>query len=137
MVRIENIESKLQALKRYLDILEHYRKLKFESIEADPHMRGALERYLYLACQASIDIAEMVIKLKKLGKSDSMSESFDALKQAGMISSGLALKLQKMVGFRNALSHGYEHLNYSIVKDVLMQGVLDLHEFYKSISAKL
>jgi len=39
----------------------------------------------------------------------------------------------KMVGFRNALAHGYEKMNYDILYDVLQNKLDDIHVFLKEI----
>lgn len=133
MVRSENLESKISALRKYLKLLDRYRAMDIEAIKADQDLSGAVERYLYLAAQAAIDLAEMFMKFRRLGKADSMGESFLILEREGILSPVLSGKLVQMVGFRNVLSHGYEHLNYDIVGSVLKDGVKDLADFAAAI----
>lgn len=133
MVRIENIESKISSLHTYLDKLSRYQSIKIEEIKADQDLTGATERYLFLATQAAIDLAEMTTKLKKLGKCESMSQAFILLKEADIIDEELCERMIRMVGFRNALSHGYEDLDYSIVNKVLQNGLLDIEALVASI----
>lgn len=126
MVREENLHSKIALLRRYLGKLERYRILPIDRIQADQDLQGATERYLFLAAQCAIDASEMYCKLKQLGKPESMSQIFDLLRESNVIDGDLASSLIRMVGFRNALSHGYEHLDYRIVSEVLQHRLHDL-----------
>jgi uncharacterized protein YutE (UPF0331/DUF86 family) len=126
MVRIENIYSKLSLLRKVLKKLERYRALPIDQIIADQDLQGATERYLFLASQCAIDASEMYCKLKSLGKVESMSQTFELLHEAGVIDQALCSSMIRMVGFRNALSHGYENLDYRIVDDVLRNKLSEL-----------
>lgn len=129
MVRHENIEAKLAALARYRQLLDRYRARPFAELRADPDLLGAAERYLFLAVQATIDLAEMTCRLQGLGRPESMAHGFELIRQAGAIPDGLADSLVRMIGFRNALVHGYENLDYGIVEDVLRNRLADLDRF--------
>src|SRR3972149_10036199 len=134
MTNITVIENKTSAVKRYLKILERYKKYPKNKIEEDLDIRGAVERYLYLAVQATIDLAEAVIAYKKLRKPSTLSESFYILKEENIISDKLSEKLVKMTGFRNVIAHDYDRLDYSIVFDVLKNKLKDVEDFLKKIS---
>ena len=135
MVRDENIESKLAALRRYLKHLERYKNQPFASILANPDLIAALERYLYLALQSTVDLAEMLCKRKQYGKPASMADSFDILRQAGVIDINLSREMIKMVGFRNWLSHGYDKLDYAILESVLRVHLSEVERFADIISS--
>ena len=113
------IENKISAVKKYLDILKRYKKYSREEIEHNVDIRGAVERYLYLVAQATIDLAEAVVAYKKFRKPTSMSETFSILNEEGIIPLELSENLIKMTGFRNVMAHDYETINYDIVYDVL------------------
>ncbi len=137
MVRIENIESKISTLREFLKKLSRYQSMSIEEIQGDQDLQGATERYLFLATQAAIDIAEMTCKVKKFKKAESMAEAFETLRSEGIIEDSLCESLVRMVGFRNALSHGYENLDYSIVEDVLKVRLKDLEDFAEIIEVNL
>jgi len=132
----ERIKRKLERLSHYLQLLTRYSDMDFSTVLANPDLIGACERYLYLAAQSAIDTAEMIVKSEDLGTLESMAESFEKLGSAGILSSKLSNNLIKMVGFRNALSHGYEKMNYGLVEQVLKHDTNDLREFFLIISAK-
>lgn len=133
MTNIEVLENKISAVKKYLKILTNFSNYSKEKIISDLTIRGSLERYLYLAVQATIDLAEATVSYKKLRKPATLSESFYILKEEKIISDVILNKMVKMVGFRNIMAHDYEEINYDIVFDVLHNHLKDLKEFLKAI----
>lgn len=128
------IENKIAAAKKYLKILERYKGRPPRDIERDIDLRGAVERYLYLAVQAAIDLADAVISFKGFRKPETMGESFFILFEENVISQNLAARLTKMVGFRNILAHDYSKLDYDIVGDVMRVGRQDIEKFLAEVS---
>ncbi len=49
MTNIHVLENKISAIRGFLNILERYKKYSRDQIQQDVDIRGALERYLYLA----------------------------------------------------------------------------------------
>lgn len=84
---------------------------------------------LLRACETVIDMANHIVRNKKLGLPKVTRDSFDLLKTAGYISPELSLFLRNMVGFRNITIHEYETINLDIVKDILDNHLDDLKEF--------
>lgn len=135
MTSLSVIENKISSVKKYLRILERYKQYSQDEIINDIDKKGAVERYLYLAVQASIDLAESVIAYKNLRKPSTMSDSFYILQEEGIISIELTEKMVKMTGFRNIIAHDYEKLNYAIVYDVLQSKLPDIEDFLNRISS--
>lgn len=133
----QTIENKKSSVLKYLSILHRYKKYSQQEIESNVDVRGALERYLYLAIQATIDLAEAIVAHKNLRKPTTMSENFYILQEAGIIEPNLAKALAKMVGFRNILAHDYEVIDYNIVFDVLHNKLKDIETFLAVISSNL
>lgn len=131
------IENKISSIKKYLNILERYKKYSKKEIEEDLNIRGAVERYLYLAVQSSIELAESVVAFKNVRKPSTMSEAFYILEEEKIISKELLDKMIKMTGFRNVIAHDYERMNYDIVYAVLQNGVADIKQFASEISSAL
>lgn len=88
------------------------------------------------ACQASIDLAMRIVKMKSLGIPKETREAFQLLESAGIITSALSVSLQKMVGFRNIAIHDYEKLDLKIIQSVIEKKLKDIQEF-SSIGLKL
>lgn len=130
------IENKVSSVKKYLKILSRYKKYTKEQIEKNLDIKGAVERYLYLAAQSTIDLAEAIIAYKNFRKPTTMSEAFHILNEEKIITDELTEKMAKMVGFRNVVAHDYEKIDYNIVYNVLQKGLKDISGFVK-IAASL
>lgn len=133
MTNLAVIENKISSVKKYLKILDRYKKYSKKEIEGSIDIRGAVERYLYLANQAAIDLAEAVIAYKNFRKPTTMSEAFFILNEEKIISDELTEKLTKMVGFRNIIVHDYEEIDYAVVYEILQNGLKDIENFLKKI----
>ena len=136
MTNLSTIENKISSIKKHLKILSRYKKYSKDEIEDNLDIRGAVERYLYLAVQATIDLADAIISYKNYRKPTTMSESFHILEEEHIIPNQLKDNLVKMVGFRNVIAHDYEKVNYDIVYDVLHHRLSDIEEFI-SIAEKI
>lgn len=137
MSSLRVIENKISAIKKYLKILGRYQNYSQKVLEEDLEKRGVAERYLYLAVQATIDLAEAVIAYKKWRKPTTFSEAFDILAEEEIISQALTQKMVKMTGFHNILAHDYEKINYAIVEDILKNKLKDSEEFTEIISKRI
>lgn len=133
MTQINTIENKISSVKKYLKILTRYKRFSREQIEQDVDIRGAVERYLYLAVQSAIDLGEAVLSYKRFRKPATMNETFYILNEEGIISSELQEILIKMTGFRNVIAHDYEKVDYDIVYDILQNKLKDIEEFVLAI----
>jgi len=129
MTNLNVIENKISAVKKYLKVCERYKKYSKKEIENNLDLRGAVERCLYLAVRAAIDLSDALISFKRLRKPSTMSDSFYILKEEEIISEELTEKLAKMVGFRNFIAHDYGEINYDIVYDVLQNRLKDIEDF--------
>lgn len=131
------IENKISSIQRYLAILVVYKEYSLEEIYKDVTLRGAVERYLYLLSQATIDLAEAIISYKGFRKPTTYSEAFDILKDETILFPDLADRLVKMTGFRNLIAHDYERIDFSIIYDVLTNHLCDVEDFLVQVRDKL
>ena len=137
MTNINVLENKISATQKYLRILNNYQKYSKEEILKNLDLIGATERYLYLAIQAAIDLADAFISYKNFRKPTSLKEGFEILQEEGIIQVELRDRLIKMTGFRNILAHGYEKVDYDIVYDILQNQLKDLGKFIKTIQEQI
>ncbi len=129
MTSLRAIEVRMSSVRKYLRILRGYRKYSLETIQQDVTLKGAVERYLYLATQSSIDLAEAIISFKDLRRPSSYTEAFQILNEERFLSAALTGKLVKMAGFRNVIAHDYADLDFGIVYDVLQNRLKDIEAF--------
>lgn len=133
MTNLAVIENKISSVRKYLKILERYKKYSKKEIEENLDIKGAVERYLYLVTQATIDLSEAVISYKNFRKPSTMGEAFYILNEEKIISDNLTKKLIGMVGFRNIVAHDYEKINYDILYEILQSRLKDIEEFLRKI----
>jgi uncharacterized protein YutE (UPF0331/DUF86 family) len=81
------------------------------------------------ACEQAIDLANHVIRTAKLGVPEDSGQTFGLLADAGVIDHDLAVKLKKMVGFRNVAVHEYQDLDITVVETVINYGLDNLLGF--------
>lgn len=81
------------------------------------------------ACEQAIDLANHLIRSERLGIPTDSAESFGLLVKAGILSTELAEKLKKMVGFRNTVILEYQVVDVNIVEAVIKSGLVDLLAF--------
>ena len=84
---------------------------------------------LHRACEQALDMANHIIRMKKLGWPSESAESFTVLRRAGIISAEMEKKLTGMVGFRNIVVHQYQEVDYKKVECVVQKHADDLIEF--------
>ncbi len=84
---------------------------------------------LQRACELSIDLANYIVKIKKLGFPKESKESFEKLQAEGILTKELAQKMTKMVGFRNIAIHEYKKLDFQIVKNIVENQLSDFRTF--------
>lgn len=136
MTEDEFLENRISLVRKYLRTLDKYADTTVDELLVNEERRGAVERYLYLAIQSTIDLAEVLIAKNRFRKAQSLAESFDILAEEDLIDRELAERLVRMVGFRNILSHGYHKIDYDIVSAVLRSGPADIRMFVQQVGGK-
>ncbi len=124
-VLINKTSSIQRCIKRAREELE----LAGERFHEDYTRQDAAILNLTRACEQAIDLANYVIRQKKLGVPSHSSESFTLLAAASLIPHELADKLVKMTGFRNTAVHEYQQVNIDIVISIIKTGTDDLLRF--------
>jgi uncharacterized protein YutE (UPF0331/DUF86 family) len=124
------ILNKKESVERCIkQIRAYYARPSDLAFEEDHLKQDAIAVNLQRAAEQVIDLANHVIKKKKLGLPKESKESFDILARADVIPGELAGKLKGMVGFRNILVHQYEDLDLEIMVDVIEHHLDDLVDF--------
>ena len=124
------IMNKKESVERCIkQIGIYYAKPSDVPFEEDYLKQDAIAVNLQRAAEQVIDLANYVIRQKKLGLPKESRESFEILAGAGIIPRELADKLKGMVGFRNILVHQYENLDIKIMVDVIEHHLGDLVDF--------
>ncbi len=121
--------NKIQGIQRGVQRAREEVAADPDGFDANPTRQDAAVLNVLRACEQAIDLANHVILRDKLGIPTSSGESFDLLRVAGVIAPELAGRLQKLVGFRNAVMHHYQPLDAGTVRTVIVSGLDDLIRF--------
>lgn len=85
------------------------------------------------SCQAGIDLAAHLVKVKKLGIPQDSRETFGLLQQEGVIDEVLSQRLPAMVSFRNVAVHDDASLNLGIVAAIVEEHLTDFTDFTRLV----
>jgi uncharacterized protein YutE (UPF0331/DUF86 family) len=125
LAQIETFLRELRTEVRSHQILGELRELRFA------------QHTLQIAIQAALDISSHIVSDERLGEPASNRQLFDLLGRHGWIDAALAVKLQRMAGFRNILVRGYAEVDPRVVKDVVENHLGDLDAFVAAIRTRL
>jgi uncharacterized protein YutE (UPF0331/DUF86 family) len=108
-VLLAEVASILKCLKRVQEDFENENTFRNNITKQD-----AVVLNLQRACEASIDVANHIVKEKRLGLPKSGRESFELLSKNELIQAETALRMRNMIGFRNIAIHDYQALNLDV-----------------------
>jgi uncharacterized protein YutE (UPF0331/DUF86 family) len=134
---ISEINSKLEQLGEYVNILREYQSYDIEEIRINRTLRGAIERYMEISLACMIDICEMIISSEKLKRPDTYREVIMVLGQHDILPIGFARKLAPAAGFRNVLVHMYADIDLEKLYSHLQDDVDHLELFAEYIAKYL
>ena len=88
---------------------------------------------LQRACETAIDLAMYVVSTRKLGVPQDSRDAYALLQAGGLLPADLALRMQRMVGFRNVAIHEYTHLNLDVAHSIITTQLDDFRVFSSAI----
>jgi uncharacterized protein YutE (UPF0331/DUF86 family) len=107
------------------------------AIKVDDREERFVEHTLQIAIQAALDAASHIVSDGRYGEPRNNRELLGLLVKEGWLQVSLGEELQRMVGFRNILVHGYEVVDLDIVADVLENHLGDLLAFAETIRRRI
>lgn len=119
----ESIERCIRQIRRY------YAEPSELPFTDDFLKQDAIALNLQRAAEQCIDLANHVVRVKRLGIPKQSRDGFGMLRAAGVISGPLARNLEGMVGFRNVLVHDYQNLDLNIMQNIIEYRLGDFIEF--------
>ncbi|MBI5193864.1 MAG: DUF86 domain-containing protein [Nitrospirae bacterium] len=127
---IDVVLNKKESIERCIKQIQlYYVRPSDVPFEEDYMKQDAIAINLQRAAEQAIDLANHVIKKRKLGLPKESRESFEILAAGHIIPQELSNKLKGMVGFRNILVHEYQEFDAGIMKDVIEHRLDDLIAF--------
>ena len=104
--------NKKVSIERCIAQARKYYAMKGEIPFKQDYLRqDAVALNVQRACEICIDIANHLIKIRKLGLPQDSKDSFSLLQRAGLIDEAMTAALRAMVGFRNILVRQYQRLD--------------------------
>lgn len=98
-------------------------------LDTDQTRQDAIVLNLQRACEAAIDLAMHMVRVRRLGLPQESREAFTLLEQAKVLPGDLAARMRNMVGFRNIALHQYQQLSLPILRAILEKRLTDFDEF--------
>ena len=135
MTDVDLIEKKLAFIETCLRQLRDL--CQPERIPVDIREERFAAHTLQIAIQAVQDVASHIVSEGRLGEPETNSALFDLLCANGWLDPELSGMIQRMIGFRNIVVHGYQHLNPIILQDLVVNRLDDLLAFTSAIRSRL
>ncbi|MCZ6873926.1 MAG: DUF86 domain-containing protein [bacterium] len=125
--------QKLQTLDEVLLELRSLGQVTTEQLEEDWRTRRAIERDLQILIEVMIDVCQRLIALAGLTPPATAREAVERCVQLGALSRYEAY--HRMVQFRNFIVHHYDHVDTSILVEIVSQYLSDIERFRDEILA--
>jgi len=109
------VNDKINEIETYLNELEEFLPKNFEIYKKDIKTRAACERYFEKIIEAVVDLAFLIIKIRKYKIPEDDKEAFDILANEEIITIDLAERLKDAKGMRNIIAHQYGKIDDNIV----------------------
>lgn len=132
----EVVEQKLESLRHCVRRIESRCPVDAQALANDPDLQDIISLNLSRAVQVCVDIGAHLISGMEVPPPDTMGQTFDLLAQSGVITSGLATRMKKAVGFRNIAVHSYEAINWHIVHSIARDNLSDFAEFARVVALR-
>jgi uncharacterized protein YutE (UPF0331/DUF86 family) len=129
MVDKELVSRKLSRLRYYLEELKNAKDIDWGKYQSDLRAKSFVERYLHLAIEEVMDIANHLVSFYKWREPTGYRDLFLILKEHGIISEKYLPTFQSMASFRNMLVHRYETIDDEVVFGIFKKRLDDFELF--------
>jgi uncharacterized protein YutE (UPF0331/DUF86 family) len=126
LVDADVLRRRIDALLEYLQRLERFRTVDRARFVSEPDTHHLAERYLHLAIEAALDIANHIIADQAYEAPETYRDAFAILATHGVLAADLATRLQSWAGFRNILVHAYLAIDHGVAWDAIQNDLDDL-----------
>jgi len=115
MVDKELLSRKISNLQSYVSGLAAADDINWDTYLNDVRSRAFVERYLHLAIEEVIDIANHLVSFCAFREPTGYRDLFSVLHEQGVIPENQLMTFQDMASFRNMLVHRYEKIDDAVV----------------------
>jgi uncharacterized protein YutE (UPF0331/DUF86 family) len=99
----------------------------------EPMVLDAVVLNLQRACEQAIDAACREVSRRGLGVPADSADAFSLLERERVLSSEVAERMRRMVGFRNVAIHEYRRLDPAIVRTVVEHRLSDFEKLCREL----
>lgn len=99
----------------------------------DQTVEEAVVLNIQRACEQAIALASHVASARRLGLPQDARHAFELLRDAGILSTDLADRMKRMVGFRNIAIHEYQRLDKTILASIVENHLVDFQAFLAAV----
>lgn len=131
----ELIRTRCQEIEESLNRLEGIKVKPKEDFLKDQDAQDIACYRLLVAIEAALGLCYHVAAKRLRKVPGEYAECFANLADAGIISTDLSEKLQRMARFRNLLVHTYWKVDYATLYELIQHNLKDLRHFSKAIVA--
>ncbi len=136
MVDHELLSRKLSRLHTDIDLLKSAEDINWEKYRDDPRTKAFVERYLHLAIEELLDIANHLVSFYKWREPAGYRDLLLILNEHGVIPAEHLTTFQNMASFRNMLVHRYESINDELVFGIFKKRLADF-DLYRTLITDL
>ena len=129
MVDRDLLSNRLSALEGYLANLRTFREVPRERFVEEGTFHHLAERYLHLACECVLDIAQHIISDLGLRQSRGYRDAIEVLREEGILDDDLADSMKGWMGLRNVLVHLYLKIDHDKTYRTIETELEDLERF--------
>lgn len=133
MVDKELLSRKISRLRSYTEALISAEDIDWEKYKSDLRAKAFVERYLHLAIEEVIDIANHLISFFKWREPTAYRDLFQILKEHGILNERDLPTFQNMASFRNMLVHRYETIDEELVFGLFKNRLDDFELFIRMV----
>ena len=135
---MKRIKDKINEINEFLKQLNDLVPESLEYYKRDIKTKLACERVFEKIVEASVDLAFLTIKIKKLDIPEDDADSFNILKENKILDEKLSNKLKEAKSMRNFIAHQYGKIDDKLVFHSLTEELRkDVEEFIEKIKVKL
>jgi uncharacterized protein YutE (UPF0331/DUF86 family) len=119
MVDAPVLRRRIDALVGYLARLERFASMDRAAFASDADAHDLAERWLHLAVESALDIANHLIADQGYEAPDTYRDSFAILVRHGDLAADLGQRLQGWAGLRNILVRAYLDIDHGLTWDAI------------------
>lgn len=129
-LRLGRLEELLRRLKRLAEADR-------ETFLADPAVQAQAERWMQLAGEVCLDLAQHLIASEGWQTPATYREAFQILRAEGVLSAELAGQMEGWAGLRNLLVHLYLEVDHGKLYSILTEDLGELEAYAAALISRL